>query len=77
VSNPIFFPGAVPADGSYLGTPAEMELLGIVPIGANVEWRGEFALSHSDSVESFRGVPALDWSDQVSEETSSGKRTRK
>ncbi len=76
MSNPVFFPGAVPADGSYLGTPAEADLLGMRLVGANVDWHGPFALSHSDSVESFIGVPAPDWADRVSEETPS-KRTRK
>jgi hypothetical protein len=77
VSNPVVFSGAVPADGSYLGTSEEAQLRGIVPVGANVDWHGKFVLSHSHSVESFMGVPAPSWSDEVSEETSSGKRTRK
>ena len=77
MSNPVVFPGAVPADGSYLGTPEQAEVRGIVSVGANVDWHDKFVLSHSDSVESFTGVPAPSWAEEVSSETSSSKRTRK
>jgi hypothetical protein len=77
VSNPVVFPGAVPADGSYLGTAEEAGLRGIVPVGANVDWHDGFVLSHAHSVESFTGVPAPSWAEEVSAETSPGKRTRK